>query len=100
MIVSSARARITGGVPEALAWAKEMSALVAKVTGGTNPQVALRVGGHQDVIWTMQFENLAAFEKGQQASMASEAYISAVKKARDGHLFDTPNVEFALWQAL
>lgn len=100
MITSSMRARIIGSVPEALAWAKEVSAIAAKASGGANANVAFAVSGHQDCIWTMQFENLAAYEKGQAALQSSDAFQASVKKMREAKLFDNASVERGIWRSL
>src|SRR6478609_4213701 len=71
MIMFSTRARITGPIPDAIAWAIE---------------VANRVGGFNDVIWVARLDDLAAVDKLMGTVQASADYLAALRTANEKKL--------------
>ena len=99
MIMFSTRARVTGPIPDAIAWAMEVAEIVKKASG-IEIQVANRVGGHNDVLWVARLDNLAAVETMMGTVQGSAEYVAALRTANDKKLFDVLTVEQAFWRTL
>ena len=99
MIISSVRARVAKDIPGALAWAQEIATFVQKKTGN-EVEVLARTGATQDIVWLQRFQDLAAYEKAQEAIQSDPDYWAQIKQAEDKGLFDVPNVESGIWRKL
>lgn len=99
MIMFSTRARVTGPIPDAIAWAMEVAQIVTKASG-VQIEVANRVGGHNDVIWVSRLDDLAAVEQFMGKVQASADYLAALRTANEKKLFDVTTVEQAFWRTL
>jgi hypothetical protein len=99
MIMYSTRARIAGSIPEAVAWARDVAALVTKKSG-VAVEVAARVGGGQDIIWVSRAKDMAELEKVLDKIQGDADYQSEVEKARKKGLFDSHSIETAIWRTL
>lgn len=99
MIIFSTRARVAGTLPAAVAWAGEVAQIVAKATG-VSIEVAVRAGGHNDIIWIVRLDNMAAVEKLMEQVQGDANYQAALNTAQQKGLFDTVNVEQAFWRTL
>jgi hypothetical protein len=99
MILYSTRARIAGDAAAATAWAQEVTALVAKLSGQT-AEVAMRVGGGLDIVWIGRYETMAAMDADITAWQAHPEYLAMAKKALDQRLFETATIESAIFRTL
>lgn len=99
MIMFSTRARITGPIPDAIAWAMEVAQIVTKASG-VQIEVANRVGGFNDVIWVARLDDLAAVDKLMGTVQASADYLAALRTANEKKLFEVLTVEQAFWRTL
>ena len=99
MIVASVRARVAKDPPGALEWAREIAKFVQKKTGN-EVEVLARTGATQDIVWLQRFQDLASYEKGQEAIQADPEYWKRIRQAEDKGLFDVPNVEAGIWRKL
>jgi hypothetical protein len=99
MIMFSTRARIVGSIPDAMTWAQEIAGIVTKATGVT-VDVAVRVGGHSDVIWVTRLDDMAAVEKLMDQVQSNADYDASVRRAiAKGH-FDQNSIEQAFWRTI
>jgi hypothetical protein len=99
MIIFSTRARVAGTLPDAVAWAAEVAQIVTKTTGVTI-EVAVRVGGHNDIIWVSRLDDMAAVEKMMGQVQGDANYHAALRSAQEKHLFESVSVEQAFWRTL
>ena len=99
MIIFSTRARVAGALPEAVAWAAEVAQIVTKATG-TPIEVAVRAGGHNDIIWLSRLDNLAAVEKLMEKVQGDANYHAALRAVHEKGLFDTVSVEQGFWRTI
>ncbi len=76
-----------GKVPEAIAWAKEVSALVEKL-GVPKVKVFVDVGGAVGTIrWMADYESLDHLDKTNVKLMSDPGYFGFLKKAADAGLY-------------
>lgn len=99
MIIFSTRARVAGALPDAVAWAAEVAQIVTKASG-TPIEVAVRAGGHNDIIWVSRLDNMAAVEKLMEQVQGDASYLAAIRKAQEKNLFDSVSVEQAFWRTI
>jgi hypothetical protein len=99
MLTYSTRARISGLPGEALAWAQEAAKLVAKI-GGRPVQLAGRVGGHSDIVWTTSLDDYSQLGSWLDSIQANADYAAMVKIAVEKGLFAPGSVEAAIWRSL
>ncbi len=99
MIMYSIRARVARIGPDAPIWAHQIAELVSRKTGVAT-EVVGRIGGFQDFVWLTRYEDFAAFDKAQAMLLADADYNAMLNTAREQGLFDTVNVEAALWRQI
>ncbi len=99
MIVSSVRARIATNSAGALEWSQSIAEFVRKKTGN-EVEVLARVGATADIVWLQRFQDLAAYEKAQEAVQSDPEYQAQIRGAEAKGFFDTLNVEAGIWRQL
>src|SRR6516225_4980785 len=72
-----------GVTGEAIAWAKEVAALVKRVTG-KEQSVCTSFGGMlADIAWIGQYDSVGQYDEFRTQVIADRDYVGALKKARD-----------------
>ncbi len=99
MITFYRRADIAPGkVPDALAFAREISAYVEKSTGQVL-HVGVPIGGNPNRVgWSTSYESLAAMEAQQTKMLADKKYWVMIAKGADN--FIAGSVHDELWRGV
>jgi len=97
MITYAILAKIAKNGPAVTTWARQITELVAKKTGVTSNALT-RLGGPMDILFVSQYEDLAAFEKGQAALLTDPDYIKLIESAQSQGLFVPGSIDTAFWR--
>ena len=89
---------LPGKIGDAVAWGKEVAAMVKRITG-TDVVVSHAVGGAVgELAWIAQYENLGEMEQATGKIMADREYMAAISKAE--HLLIPGSARDHLWRHL
>ena len=102
MIRMMRRADVANGkLPEAMSWAKEISATMQKRHGGPAANVFIQMfSGGGSIFWVADHESLASFEVQNKKTLADPDYWAAIKKAVDAGLFVQGSVQDTVLQQI
>lgn len=74
---------LPGETGEAVTWAKQVAALVARITGKDQIVATSFAGMLADIAWIGHYESVGQYDELRTKVLADKDYIAALKKAGD-----------------
>jgi hypothetical protein len=76
-------AALPGETAEALAWAKEIAALIRRITGKDQVVATAFAGMLAEIAWIGHYDSVAQYDELRTKVLADGNYMEALKKARN-----------------
>jgi hypothetical protein len=76
-------AALPGETAEALAWAKEIAALIRRITGKDQVVATAFAGMLAEIAWIGHYDSVAQYDELRTKVLADGSYMEALKKARN-----------------
>ena len=74
---------LPGETGEALAWAKEVAAIVGRITGRDQVVATAFAGMLAEIAWIGHYDSVAQYDELRTKVLADRNYMEALKKARN-----------------